>query len=129
MEVLIGSYVYIGYGTIIQGGSKRATTIGDHVKIDSLCYIGHDSIISDRVCIAGGSTLAGWVEIGEDSFIGLGTTVKPKVKIGKRTMIGMGSVVTKDIPDGVIAYGNPCRVVRENRWYPPNSRHVYPNQP
>jgi acetyltransferase-like isoleucine patch superfamily enzyme len=39
------------------------------------------------------------------------------VTIGKHTLIGAGSVVTKDIPDGVIAYGNPCKVIRKNeRW-------------
>ena len=38
-----------------------------------------------------------------------------KVKIGNNVVIGAGSVVTKDVPDDVIAYGNPCRVVRENK--------------
>ena len=40
----------------------------------------------------------------------------PGVTIGNHVVIGAGSVVTKDIPDHVIAYGNPCRVIRENKW-------------
>ena len=53
------------------------------------------------------------VYIGANTWIGAGTVVVPGVRIGENVVIGAGSVVTKDIPDGVVAYGNPCRVVRE----------------
>lgn len=53
------------------------------------------------------------VEIGSDVWIGGGAIVCPGVKIGSKTVIGAGSVVTRDIPAGVFAAGNPCRVVRE----------------
>ena len=53
------------------------------------------------------------IHIGENSWIGAGVTVVPGVTIGKNTVIGAGSIVTKDIPDHVIAVGNPCRVLRE----------------
>lgn len=53
------------------------------------------------------------VTIGSDVWIGGGAIICPGVKIGSRTVIGSGSVVTRDIPDGVIAAGNPCRVIRE----------------
>jgi maltose O-acetyltransferase len=46
-------------------------------------------------------------------WIGGGAIICPGVKIGSKTVIGAGSVVTKDIPDGVFAAGNPCRVIRE----------------
>lgn len=52
------------------------------------------------------------VEIGSDVWIGGGAIICPGVKIGSRSVIGAGSVVTKDIPEGVIAVGNPCRVIR-----------------
>jgi maltose O-acetyltransferase len=52
------------------------------------------------------------VEIGDDVWIGGGAIILPGVRIGSRTVIGAGSVVTKDIPDGVLAVGNPCRVIR-----------------
>ncbi|APR82999.1 Maltose O-acetyltransferase [Minicystis rosea] len=52
------------------------------------------------------------VEIGDDVWIGGGAIVCPGVRIGARSVIGAGSVVTKDIPEGVFAAGNPCRVVR-----------------
>jgi galactoside O-acetyltransferase len=44
----------------------------------------------------------------------MGTNILHQVKIGKNSIIGAGSVVTKDIPDNVVAYGSPCRVIREN---------------
>ncbi len=53
------------------------------------------------------------VYIGENAWIGAGTVIVPGVRIGKNTVIGAGSVVTKDIPDNVVAVGNPCRVLRE----------------
>jgi maltose O-acetyltransferase len=53
------------------------------------------------------------VEIGSDVWVGGGAIICPGVKIGSRSVIGAGSVVTRDIPAGVFAAGNPCRVVRE----------------
>lgn len=52
------------------------------------------------------------VTIGDNVWIGGNTVICPGVKIGSNTVIGAGSVVTKDIPDWVIAAGNPCRVIR-----------------
>ena len=52
------------------------------------------------------------ITIGEDAFIGARAFVMPGVKIGARSVIGACSVVTRDIPENVIAAGNPCRVVR-----------------
>ncbi|WP_145119514.1 sugar O-acetyltransferase [Rosistilla oblonga] len=54
------------------------------------------------------------VSIGSDVWVGGGAIILPGVTIGSRTVIGAGSVVTKDIPEGVLAAGNPCRVIREN---------------
>ena len=52
------------------------------------------------------------VWIGENAWIGAGALIMPGVRIGQNTVIGAGSVVTKDIPDNVVAVGNPCRVMR-----------------
>lgn len=53
------------------------------------------------------------VEVGTDVWVGGGAIILPGVRIGSRAVIGAGSVVTRDIPDGVFAAGNPCRVIRE----------------
>ena len=52
------------------------------------------------------------VHIGRNCWLGAGVVVMPGVTIGDNTVIGAGSVVTKDIPSGVVAVGNPCRVLR-----------------
>lgn len=53
------------------------------------------------------------IHIGENTWIGAGAVIVPGVHIGKNVVIGAGSVVTKDIPDNVVAVGNPCRILRE----------------
>ncbi len=53
------------------------------------------------------------LEIGSDVWVGGGAIICPGVKIGDRAVIGAGSVVTRDVPPGVSAAGNPCRVIRE----------------
>src|SRR5690606_34926622 len=53
------------------------------------------------------------VTIGSDVWIGGGANVLPGVTIGSRSVIGAGSVVTRDVPAGAFAAGNPCRVIRE----------------
>jgi maltose O-acetyltransferase len=52
------------------------------------------------------------VAIGSDVWVGGGAILCPGVKIGSKSVIGAGSVVTRDIPEGVFAAGNPCRVIR-----------------
>ena len=53
------------------------------------------------------------IAIGSDVWVGGGAIICPGVRIGSKSVIGAGSVVTRDIPEGVFAAGNPCRVIRE----------------
>ena len=53
------------------------------------------------------------IEIGSDVWVGGGALILPGVRVGSRCVIGAGSVVTRDVPDGVFAASNPCRVIRE----------------
>ena len=53
------------------------------------------------------------VRIGRNCWIGAGAIIVPGVTIGDNVVVGAGSVVTKDLPDNVVAVGNPCRVLRE----------------
>lgn len=56
---------------------------------------------------------AGATHVGEGTWVGVGSCAIQCLNIGRWSFIGAGSVVVKDIPDGVVAYGNPCRVVKE----------------
>jgi maltose O-acetyltransferase len=52
------------------------------------------------------------IEIGSDVWIGGGAIILAGVRIGSRSVIGAGSVVTRDVPEGTFAAGNPCRIIR-----------------
>lgn len=89
-------------------------TFGRFVVINRQVSVGHHTILHDYVTINPGVTVSGICEIGAHTTIGAGATIIDKIKIGSGTIIGAGSVVTKDIPDGVIAYGSPAKVIRDN---------------
>ena len=106
----------IGVGILINSKVSIAahTTIGNFVSINRHVSIGHHTNISDYCSINPGVNIAGRVNIGEGTLIGMGTNVIDGIKIGKNSIIGAGSLVTKDIPDNVVAYGSPCKIVRDN---------------
>ena len=95
---VISSQTKIGFGVNI----KRGSTIGHHNNIGDYCDINP------------GVTLSGKVNVGMGTTIGSGAVVKDNVTIGANCIIGAGSVVTKNIPHNSVAYGNPCRVMKEN---------------
>ncbi len=109
---IISRYAIIEDGTVIMPGAiiNAGARVGKHCIINTKASVDHECRIGDFVHIAPGATLSGNVEVGEGTWIGVGACVKQGIKIGKNCMIGAGSVVVSDIPDGVMAYGNPCRV-------------------
>ena len=106
----------IGAGVLINSKVSIAahTKIGNFVSINRNVSIGHHTTIGDYCSINPGTNIAGNVTIGEGTTIGMGVNIIDGIKIGKNTIIGAGSVVTKDIPDNVVAYGSPCKIIRDN---------------
>lgn len=102
--ILINSFVSIA----------AHSTIGNFVSINRNASVGHHTVIGDFATINPGATVAGHVNIGKCSVIGLGANIIDGVSIGENTIIGAGSLVTKDIPANVIAYGNPCKIIKLN---------------
>lgn len=104
----------VGEGTVVMQGAivQACAEIGKHCIVNTGASVDHECVLEDYVHVSPHSTLCGNVHVGEGSWIGAGTTVIPGVKIGEWSVIGAGSVVVRDIPDGVVAYGNPCRIVR-----------------
>ena len=87
--------------------------IGDNVFIApnvGIYTAGHPLDVAQR---NQGLEYARPVTIGNNVWIGAGVSILPGVTIGDGVVIGAGSVVTKDIPAGMLAVGNPCRVIRE----------------
>lgn len=111
-----GRYCKIGHDSFINHNAYLmdggGITIGHHCFIGPNCgmYTAiHPLIAEER---NEGLELALPIKIGNNCWIGADVTILPGVTIGDNTVIGAKSVVTKDIPDHVVAVGNPCRVVR-----------------
>lgn len=118
-KAIVSKTVTIGKGTVIMQGAiiQPDTHIGRHCIINTGASVDHECQIGDYVHISPHSTLCGNVRVGEGSWIGAGTTIIPGIKIGRWCTIGAGSVVVRDIPDGVIAYGNPCKIKKQEMQY------------
>lgn len=106
--------VFIGPATIVFSGYDHDTIIKNNVAIGPKVIVGHDVIINDFVRVMGKVFLGGYVEIGKWSILGMGSNIRNRIKIGENTFIGMGSNVVSDIPDNVIAFGNPCKVIEKH---------------
>jgi len=120
---VIASSVYCKGGLYVEPLSVISpyTKIGFGVSINRHCSIGHHNIIHDYCSIYPGTHITGDVEIETAVTIGPGTTVFSGVKIGKNSVIGGGSVVTRDIPSNVLAFGNPCKPVKDIPPSPPQT--------
>lgn len=102
-------------GTMICAAAVLITgsVLGSFCIINTSATVDHDCKLGDFVHIAPGVNLCGNVHVGDRTLVGVGSVVRPEINIGSDTIIGAGSVVVSDIPDGVVAHGNPCRVVKE----------------
>lgn len=95
---------------------SRNTKIGRHVRLNFKSCVAMDASVGNYCFLAIGATMLGYSSLGDGSILYSGSVILPGVKVGSNTVIGAGSVVTKDIGDNVIAYGNPCKVVRSNLY-------------
>jgi len=104
--------VFINYDCIMLDGAPinigEKTLIGPRVQLITTT---HPKEVALRLQ---GVSYAKPIKIGKGVWIGAGVIILPGVTIGNYSIIGAGSMVTKDIPDNVTAFGNPCKVVSEN---------------
>ncbi len=109
-HVHFGNYVYANFNLTLVDDTHiyvgDATMFGPNVVVATA---GHPILPELRVQ---GYQYNAPVHIGKNCWIGAGAVIVPGVTIGDNVVIGAGSVVTKDIPSGVVAVGNPCRVLR-----------------
>lgn len=128
---------FVDYGNNIYFGNNCEVNMNCTFLDDNIIRIGNNALIAPNVQIytafhptnavdrfgepkEDGSfefckTQTAPVTIGDNVWIGGGAIIMPGVTIGDNAVIGAGSVVTKDIPGNTIAYGTPCRVIRENK--------------
>lgn len=110
-NIEIGEDFYTNHNCTILDGAK--VTFGDHVFIAPNCVFSTAGHPLDAEQRNQGLEYAYPITVGDNVWIGASVTVLPGVTIGSNTIIGAGSVVNRDIPDGVVAVGNPCRVLRK----------------
>jgi acetyltransferase-like isoleucine patch superfamily enzyme len=119
----IGAFVEVQKNAVIGRNCKISshTFICEGVTIEDNVFVGHNvSFINDKYPRATAEgrlqTQEDWsvepTRVCEGASIGTSTTVLSNVTIGRNSIIGAGSVVTRDVPDNVVAAGNPCRVLR-----------------
>jgi acetyltransferase EpsM len=113
-KAIVADGVTVGLGTVIAAGAvvNSGATIGENVIVNTCASVDHECVIEDGVHICPGVHLAGRVTVGRASWIGIGATVVDRVRIGAGSMIGAGAVVVNNIPDGVLAYGVPAKVIK-----------------
>ena len=111
INISVGDNFYTNHNVTILDGAP--VTFGDNVFIAPDCVFstaGHPLDVEQR---NQGLEIALPITVGDNVWIGTQVSVLPGVTIGSNTIIGAGSVVNRDIPDGVIAAGNPCKVIRK----------------
>ena len=112
-----GHHVHLGSNVYANAGLKLVDDT--HIYIGDCPMLGPNVVIAtaghpiDPELRSRGLQYNMPVRIGRNCWLGAGVIVMPGVTIGDDTVIGAGSVVTKDIPSGVVAVGNPCRVLRK----------------
>ena len=109
-QTSIGSGTFINAGAIILDVGR--VTIGAQVQIGPNVQILTPTHPLDPAVRRTGAEAAEPITIGDNVWLGGGVIVCPGVTIGRDTVVGAGAVVVRDLPDGVLAVGNPARVVR-----------------
>jgi len=122
--ITIGARSFVNFNCAMLDAAPIA--IGDEVLIASGVQLITATHPVDPVARRGAWEQALPIAIADGAWLGAGVLVLPGVSIGENTVVGAGSVVTRDLPAGVVAYGNPARVAREidkrDRVTPPARR-------
>jgi acetyltransferase-like isoleucine patch superfamily enzyme len=119
----IGANVSIGSHSVVEFLVRIADNvrihsqafIPEHSVLEEGCWIGPNVVLTNAKYPAGRDTkahLAG-VHVGRGARVGANATILPGVRLGEGCLVGAGSVVTRDVPAGVLVYGNPARVVKQ----------------
>jgi sugar O-acyltransferase (sialic acid O-acetyltransferase NeuD family) len=110
-NVSLGSGIAVMPGVIVNSNSA----IGDHCILNTRSSVGHDGVLADFSSLAPGVCCGGNLNLGTGAAISLGGLVIENVCIGAWSVVGAGSLVLEEIPDNVVAYGSPARIIRKRR--------------
>jgi sugar O-acyltransferase (sialic acid O-acetyltransferase NeuD family) len=122
LATLIHPNIYVPEDTIISKGSiisencfiSCGSCIGENVYLQPGAMVGHDSQVGSDSVISSLVMIGGKCRVGNRTYIGPVVPVKDQVNIGDDSIIALGSAVIRDIPNNVIALGNPARPMKNN---------------
>ncbi|MBL1279052.1 MAG: acetyltransferase [Fluviicola sp.] len=116
-NAIIGKNVNLGVGIVIMAG----VIINPESKIEDFCILNtgaqleHNCFMGQFSHLSAGSITGGKVSIGQFSAITLGVIILDRITIGENTVVGSGSIVLNNLPDNVLAYGQPAKVIRSRK--------------
>ncbi|MBN3264075.1 NeuD/PglB/VioB family sugar acetyltransferase [Pectobacterium brasiliense] len=115
-NVYLSNCTVVGKGCVLCHGVYVScdVIIRDNAFLQPYASVGHDCVIGEHAVLSTFVTLAGHCTIGARTFVGMSSVVKENTSIGYDTIVGMGAVVFNEVESGVVALGNPARVMRKN---------------
>ena len=113
-SVIIGENVTMGIGILAMAGVIINTNaiLGNFSNYYTRCNVEHDCEIGDYASISAGVVLGGKVIVGKYTAITLNATVFDRIIIGENVVVGAAALITKNVPDNVLIYGNPGKIVK-----------------
>jgi len=109
-NIVMGDDVFVNFGAVFL--DPAPIVLGHQVQIGPMVQLLTADHPREAAVRAAGPELARAIKIGSRAWLGGGVIVCPGVTIGEEAVVGAGSVVVRDVPAGVVAAGNPCRVIR-----------------
>ena len=112
-SILIGDNVWVGSNCTVEKSQMDQTIIEDHVKIDDLVHIGHNSIVKKYTQITAGSIISGRVKIGKSCWIAPNSVIDPGCEIGDNCFVGTSSLVRSNFPENSVIVGSPSKFLKK----------------
>lgn len=113
-SALLSKRIVMGRGNIVLAGNILSVDIqlGDFCIFNADCTIGHDVAMESYVTVYPSANISGCVEICHETEIGTGCHIIQGIKVGNSTIVGAGAVVTRELPSGCTAVGNPAKPIK-----------------
>lgn len=108
-DVLVGPGCYVAAGAIVEPGVR----LGAQAIVNAGAVVCHDVDIGAGVHVCPGVCIGGHAVIGRGAWVGIGAVVRDRARIGAGSLVGAGALVLEEVPEGMVAYGQPARAIRK----------------